>query len=162
VVTWEDGPTNRLARSLSLSLANTCNPYCKRIRPGRKITRAAVLPPCVPSRADPSGLGHAATILLVGPGTPRGRNADTQQRLIIEERRQLQVRQQPLIVHKHCGRGCHRFLLCRRQPLDLAPGNLGHRRRGIHAVRALTCAAPRREVGRATAETFLRMSLLHD
>jgi hypothetical protein len=33
-------------------------------------------PPCVPSRANPSGLGHAATILLVGPGTPRGRNAD--------------------------------------------------------------------------------------
>jgi hypothetical protein len=30
-----------------------------------------VLSPCVPSRADPSRLGHAATILLVGPGTPR-------------------------------------------------------------------------------------------
>jgi hypothetical protein len=25
----------------------------------------------------PSGLGHTATILLVGPGTPRGRNADS-------------------------------------------------------------------------------------
>jgi hypothetical protein len=34
-------------------------------------------PPCVPSRANPSGLGHAATILLVGPGTPWGRNADS-------------------------------------------------------------------------------------
>jgi hypothetical protein len=35
-----------------------------------------IFPPCVPSRANPSGLGHAATILLVGPGTPRGRNAN--------------------------------------------------------------------------------------
>jgi hypothetical protein len=34
-------------------------------------------PVCVPSRANPSRLGHAATILLVGPGTPRGQNADT-------------------------------------------------------------------------------------
>jgi hypothetical protein len=60
----------------SLSLANACNPYCKRIPPWRGITRAAFFPPCVPSRANPSGLGHAMTILLVGPGTPRGRNAD--------------------------------------------------------------------------------------
>jgi hypothetical protein len=44
--------------------------------PRRRITRVAFPPPCVPSRANPSGLGHAATILLVGPGTPRGRNAD--------------------------------------------------------------------------------------
>jgi hypothetical protein len=36
-----------------------------------------VLSPCVPSCANPSGLGRAATNLLVGPGTPRGRNADT-------------------------------------------------------------------------------------
>jgi hypothetical protein len=45
-------------------------PYCKRIRPGRRITRAAVLPPCVPSRADPSGLGHAATIYSSVQGPP--------------------------------------------------------------------------------------------
>jgi hypothetical protein len=32
---------------------------------------SGVFPPYVPSRANPSGLGHAATILLVGPGTPR-------------------------------------------------------------------------------------------
>jgi hypothetical protein len=66
------GRANEQARthSLSLSLANACNPYCKRIRPGHRITRAKVLPPCVPSRADPSGLGHAATILLVSLGTP--------------------------------------------------------------------------------------------
>jgi hypothetical protein len=34
-------------------------------------------PPCVPSRANPSRLGHATTILLIGPGTPLGRNADS-------------------------------------------------------------------------------------
>jgi hypothetical protein len=46
-------------------------PYCKRIRPGRKITRAAVLfPPCVPSRADPSRLEHAATIYSSVQGPP--------------------------------------------------------------------------------------------
>jgi hypothetical protein len=70
----EDGLTNRL--TLSLPLANACNPYCKRI-PLAQDNTCRVLPPCVPSRANPSGLGHAATILLVGPGTPRGRNADS-------------------------------------------------------------------------------------
>jgi hypothetical protein len=60
----------------SLSLANACNPYYERT-PWRRITRAAFPPPpCVPSRANSSGLGHATTILLVGSWTPRGRNAD--------------------------------------------------------------------------------------
>jgi hypothetical protein len=45
--------------------------------PWRRITQAVVFPPCVPSRANPSGLGHTAKLLLVGPGTPRGRNADS-------------------------------------------------------------------------------------
>jgi hypothetical protein len=37
-------------QALSLSLANACNPYCKRI-PWRRITRAAVPPPlCSVSR----------------------------------------------------------------------------------------------------------------
>jgi hypothetical protein len=57
-------------QALSLSLANACNHYCKRIPPWCRITRAAFFPPCVPSRTNPSGLGHAAIILLVGPGTP--------------------------------------------------------------------------------------------
>jgi hypothetical protein len=35
------------------------------------------IPPCVPSRTNPSGQGHTATNLLVGPGTPRVRNADS-------------------------------------------------------------------------------------
>jgi hypothetical protein len=69
------GRTSRRTGSLSLSLANACNPYCKRI-PLAQDNTSRVFPPCVPSRANPSGLGHAATILLVGPGTPRGRNAD--------------------------------------------------------------------------------------
>jgi hypothetical protein len=58
-------------------------PYCKRTRPGRGTnTKAAGFPPLslslwlpfsplrAPSRANPSGLGHAATSSLVGPGTP--------------------------------------------------------------------------------------------
>jgi hypothetical protein len=67
-----DRQTGSRTLSLSLSLANACNPYCKRIRPGRRITRAAVLPPCVPSRADPSGLGHAATIFTRRSRDPTG------------------------------------------------------------------------------------------
>jgi hypothetical protein len=65
-------------------------PYCKRTRPGRGTnTKAVGFPPLslslapaafsplrAPSRADPSGLGHAATSSLVGLGTPRSRNAD--------------------------------------------------------------------------------------
>jgi hypothetical protein len=34
-------------QALSPSLANACNPYCKRILPWRRITRATVLPPLV-------------------------------------------------------------------------------------------------------------------
>jgi hypothetical protein len=60
----------------SLSLANACNPYYECI-PLAQDNTSRVFPPCVPSRANPSGLGHAATILFVSPGTPRGRNADS-------------------------------------------------------------------------------------
>ena len=71
-VARENGLTNRL----TLSLANACNPYYERI-PLAQDNTSRVFPPCVPSRANPSGLGHATKILLVGPGTHRGRNADS-------------------------------------------------------------------------------------
>jgi hypothetical protein len=61
-----------------LSLASACNPYYERI-PLAQDNTSRIFPPCVPSRANPSGLGHTATILLVGPGTPRGQNADNDQ-----------------------------------------------------------------------------------
>jgi hypothetical protein len=66
---------NEQAHSLSLSRARTLVTPTTSTPPWCGVTRAAFLP-CVPSRANPSGLGHAATNLLVGPGTPRGRNAD--------------------------------------------------------------------------------------
>jgi hypothetical protein len=60
--------------SLSPSPSRTLvTPYCKRISPGRRTTRAAVplfVPPCVLSRADPSGQGHAATIYSSVQGPP--------------------------------------------------------------------------------------------
>jgi hypothetical protein len=64
---------NEQAHSLSLSRTlvtptTSTPPWCE-------IIRAAFLP-CVPSCANLSGLGRAATNLLVGPGTPRGRNTD--------------------------------------------------------------------------------------
>jgi hypothetical protein len=72
VATRENGLTDSL--SLSLSPSRTLvTPYYKRIRPGRRTTRAAVpffAPPCVLSRADPSGLGHAATIYSSVQGPP--------------------------------------------------------------------------------------------
>jgi hypothetical protein len=51
-------------------------PYFKRIRPGRRTTRGCGFPltgfpPCAPSRADPSGLGHAATIYSSVQGPPK-------------------------------------------------------------------------------------------
>jgi hypothetical protein len=64
-------------QALSLSPSRALVTPTASASPWRRITRAAVFPPCVPSRANPSGLGHAATILLVGPGTPQGRNADS-------------------------------------------------------------------------------------
>jgi hypothetical protein len=39
------GRADEPAHSLSLSLANACNPYCKRILLWRRITRAAIFPP---------------------------------------------------------------------------------------------------------------------
>src|SRR5688572_18514951 len=72
-----------LAQGLSLPPAWTLvTPYCKRTRPGRGTNTEAAgfpfyacLPPAssplrAPSRADPSGLGHAATIYSSVQGPP--------------------------------------------------------------------------------------------
>jgi hypothetical protein len=58
VAAREDGLTNRL----SLSLANACNPLLQAHPPWAQDNTSRGFPPCVPSRADPSGLGHAGTI----------------------------------------------------------------------------------------------------
>jgi hypothetical protein len=56
--------------TLSLSLTDDCNPYCKRTHSGAGQHEAAVSPLCVLSRANPSGLGHAATIYSSVQGPP--------------------------------------------------------------------------------------------
>jgi hypothetical protein len=71
-VTRRDEHTNRLSLSLSRTLVTPTTstpPWCEIIR--------ATFSLCVPSRANPSGQGHAATNLLVGSQTPRVRNADS-------------------------------------------------------------------------------------
>jgi hypothetical protein len=77
VAVREDGLTSRLSLSPSRTLVT---PYCKRIRPTRRTTRAAVplivSPLCSVSR-QPIWAGTRSDNLLVGPGTPRGRNADS-------------------------------------------------------------------------------------
>jgi hypothetical protein len=72
---WADEHAHSLSPSRTL-----VTPYCKRIRPGRRTTRAAVplivSPLCSVSRR-PIWAGTRNDNLLVGPGTPRGRNADS-------------------------------------------------------------------------------------
>jgi hypothetical protein len=68
VAAREDGLTDRL----SLSLANACNPLLQAHPPWAQdnTSHGSLFPPCVPSRADPSGLGHAATIYSSIQGPP--------------------------------------------------------------------------------------------
>jgi hypothetical protein len=76
---WPHGRTGRRTRlALSLSLANACNPLLQVHPPwAQDNTRPRFspycFPPCVPSRADPSGLGHAATIYSSVQGPPRSK-----------------------------------------------------------------------------------------
>jgi hypothetical protein len=87
---WPRGGGRDGARvSLSLPPTRTLvTPYYKRIRPGRGTnTKAAGFPfyACLPLASPPSRsvsrrpiwAGARGDNLLVGPGTPRGRNADT-------------------------------------------------------------------------------------
>jgi hypothetical protein len=66
VAAREDGLTDRL----SLSLANACNPLLQAHPPWAQDNTKPRFSPCVPSRADPSGLGHAATIYSSVQGPP--------------------------------------------------------------------------------------------
>jgi hypothetical protein len=69
---------NRLADSisLSLSLANACNPLLQAhptwVQDNTESADSPLLssPLCDPSRTDPSGLGHAATIYSSVQGPP--------------------------------------------------------------------------------------------
>jgi hypothetical protein len=59
-----DEQTNKL--TLSLSLANACNPYYE--HPLVRDNTSRRFPPCVPSCANPSGQGHTATKFTGRPG----------------------------------------------------------------------------------------------
>jgi hypothetical protein len=80
---WPRRRTGRRTR-LTLSLSPTrmlVTPYCKRIRPGRRTTRGRGFPllfsPLCSVSRRPIWAGTHSDNLLVGPGTPRGRNADS-------------------------------------------------------------------------------------
>jgi hypothetical protein len=75
-VAREDGLTNRLALSLSLSLANACNPYCKRI-PLAQDNTSHGFPPLVFHLAPTHlGWGTQRQFYSSVQGPPRGRNGD--------------------------------------------------------------------------------------
>jgi hypothetical protein len=69
-------------KALSLSPTRTLvTPYCKRTRPGRRTTRRprvplCCFPPLCSVSRRPIWAGTRSDNLLVGPGTPRGRNTD--------------------------------------------------------------------------------------
>jgi hypothetical protein len=85
VAARENGPTHK-ALALSLSLANACNPLLQahpswaqdNTRPRFPLLFS---PLCYISRR-PIWAGTRSDNLLVGPGTPRGRNADTSRSVI--------------------------------------------------------------------------------
>jgi hypothetical protein len=81
---WPRGRTGWRTVSLSLSPSRTLvTPYCKRTRPGRRTTRRPrvssllFLPPLCSVSRRPIWAGTRGDNLLVGPGTPQGRNADS-------------------------------------------------------------------------------------
>jgi hypothetical protein len=70
VAAREDGLTNMLYPSL----ANACKPLLQAHLPWAQdnTSRGSLFPPCVPSRVDPSGLGHTAAIYSSVQGPPPG------------------------------------------------------------------------------------------
>jgi hypothetical protein len=67
----EGGHVGGRADEQALSLANACNTLVQAHPPwAQDNTSRGSSPPCVPSRADPSGLGHAATIYSSVQGPP--------------------------------------------------------------------------------------------
>jgi hypothetical protein len=82
LATRENGPTHK-ALALALSHANACNPLLQ-AHPtwARDNTKAAgfpfaVSPPLCTISCRPIWAGARSDNLLVGPGTPQGRNADS-------------------------------------------------------------------------------------
>jgi hypothetical protein len=78
---WPRGRTGWRTVSLSLSPSRTLvTPYCTCIRLGRRTTRGHGFPlpfsPLCSVSRRPIWAGTRSDNLLVGPGTPRGRNAD--------------------------------------------------------------------------------------
>jgi hypothetical protein len=80
----EDGATCRVPCSPPARTLVT--PYCKRTQPGRRATRRPRVfpfflplfyPPSCSTSRRPIWAGTRSDNLLVGPGTPRGRNADS-------------------------------------------------------------------------------------
>jgi hypothetical protein len=67
-----------LSLSLSLSLANACNPLLQAHPPwAQDNTKPRFSPSLCSVSRRPIWAGARSDNLLVGPGTPRGRNADS-------------------------------------------------------------------------------------
>jgi hypothetical protein len=84
---WPRGEDGTARAGLSLPPTRTLvTPYCKRTRPGRRTNTKATgfpftpvsqfFPPSCSISRRPIWAGTRGDNLLVGPGTPRGRNAD--------------------------------------------------------------------------------------
>jgi hypothetical protein len=81
VAARENGLAHK-ALALSLSPTRTLvTLYCKRIHPGRRTTQGRGFPllfsPLCSVSRRPIWAGTRSDNLLIGPGTPRGRNVDT-------------------------------------------------------------------------------------
>jgi hypothetical protein len=79
VAARENGLTDRLPPSLSLSLANACNPLLQAHLPWAQdnTSRGSPFFPLCSISRRPIWAGTRSDNLLVGLGTPWGRNADT-------------------------------------------------------------------------------------